>query len=187
MSSSGPNSPGTSADDSSIGGALSIWSNPNNSQASDNSYATCILTGGTHYLKNTNFGFSIPSGATIDGIVVEIERHDNSGGLGTTKDNAVRIVKGGTIGSTDKSTGTDWAATDPNTYVSYGGVSDLWGETWTDSDINSSGFGTALSAQQGSGGPGGASCDHVRVTVHYTASSATQPVRTMHQARQRRT
>ena len=28
----------------------------------------------SHYLKATNFGFSIPSGATIDGIVVEIER-----------------------------------------------------------------------------------------------------------------
>ena len=27
----------------------------------------------THYLKATNFGFSIPAGATIDGIIVDVE------------------------------------------------------------------------------------------------------------------
>lgn len=35
-------------------------------------------SGGTsHYLKATNFGFSIPSGATIEGIVAEFELADN--------------------------------------------------------------------------------------------------------------
>ncbi len=29
----------------------------------------------SHYLKATNFGFSIPSGATINGILVEVEKH----------------------------------------------------------------------------------------------------------------
>lgn len=60
-------------------------------------------------------------------------------------DNAVRIVKGGSIGSTDKSTGVNWASSDPNSYIRYGGSSDLWGETWTVAQINASDFGIALS------------------------------------------
>ena len=35
-----------------------------------------ISVGYSHYLKATNFGFTIPSGATIDGIVVEVEAYN---------------------------------------------------------------------------------------------------------------
>ena len=56
------------------------WSNPGNITASDNSYATAQKAGGTggsiQYLKASSFGFSIDSGATIDGIEVLIERKD---------------------------------------------------------------------------------------------------------------
>ena len=76
-------SPGTTADDSAVG--TIVWTNPNNSKVSDNVYA--IVTNAncgiptSHYLKATNFGFSIPAGATINGIVVEIEKK-HSGGAG---------------------------------------------------------------------------------------------------------
>ena len=36
----------------------------------------------THYLKASNFGFSIPAGATIDGILVEIERRNRKSFFG---------------------------------------------------------------------------------------------------------
>jgi hypothetical protein len=62
----------------------------------------------------------------------------------SASDNAVRIVKGGVIGSTDKSGISNWNSTD--TVVYYGGPSDLWGESWSASDINSSNFGFAISA-----------------------------------------
>lgn len=130
---------------------------------SDNSYATCVLfpSGQSHYLAATNFGFSIPGGSTIEGIVVEIEHKES--GAAACRDNRVRIIKGGVTGSTDKASGTEWPTSDG--YGSYGASNDLWGETWTVADINSSGFGVAVSAL-GLGG-GTASVDHVRVTVYY--------------------
>ena len=60
------------------------WSNPANIGASDNVYATAALISCTYTyrLKAQGFDFSvIPDGATIDGILVEIERkarHVNS-------------------------------------------------------------------------------------------------------------
>jgi hypothetical protein len=83
-------------------------------------------------------------------------------------DNAVRIVKSGTIGSTDRSSGTNWPQTFG--YTSYGGSSDLWGETWTPSDINSSDFGFAISAI-GEGPNTTAQVDNVRITVYYSGPS----------------
>jgi hypothetical protein len=62
----------------------------------------------------------------------------------SASDNAVRIVKGGSIGATDKSSVDAWPSTEAS--ASYGGSSDLWGETWEASDINGSGFGLAISA-----------------------------------------
>lgn len=166
MATEGPNSPGTTGSDSSVG--TIDWSTTSNATASDDSYATAAIVGGevTYYLTCTNFGFSIPSGVTINGIVVEWEK--STGGLasGTTSDNAVRIIKGGAIGATDRS-GSDWTGTD--TYESYGSSSDLWGETWAFSDINATTFGAAISATNDIGS---ATCqiDHCRITVYYTST-----------------
>ena len=68
-------SPGTLADDDTSG--TETWSDPTNAAASDDSYATNSRSGTsvqTHRLKATNFGFSIPTGATIEGIEVSVER-----------------------------------------------------------------------------------------------------------------
>ena len=75
MGNTGATSPGTMADDSTIG--TITWSNPDNAKASDDSrsIANHVSAASTsHYLKATNFGFSIPAGSTIDGIVVRVER-----------------------------------------------------------------------------------------------------------------
>jgi hypothetical protein len=56
----------------------------------------------------------------------------------------VKIVKSdGSIGSTNKVTSGYIPSSD--TYVSYGGSSDLWSETWSVSDINDADFGVAIS------------------------------------------
>lgn len=168
MASEGPNSPSTVAEDTSYG--AKSWTNITNAAASDNADAEIRLdqwNGPSYYIKATNFGFSIPSGATIDGIVVEIEKASQGAG-GDHRDSRLRIVKGGTIGSTDKAdTATTWGTSDA--YSSYGGVSDLWGETWTDSDINASNFGVAFSVDGFSGTNRFAYVDHIRITVYYTA------------------
>lgn len=171
------NSPGTMADDSAVG--TISWTNPNNAKVSDNVYATVVtnLSKTTHYLKATNFGFSIPSGATINGILVEIERKKTASGAQTCKDSEVKIVKAdGTIGSTNKGlTSTDYPTSD--TYQSYGSSSDLWDEIWDDTKINDIDFGVVLSSIFIGDGDSAATplVDHIRITVYYTetASGAT--------------
>lgn len=167
-------SPGTCADDATVG--TKQWGDdwapgkvPNNAKASDGVYAEALSGGDeiSHYLKATNFGFAIPSGATINGILVEIEkikRYDEYGG--TCRDNIVSIVKAdGTVGSTNKAiTGSEWSTIE--SYVSYGSSSDLWGETWDASKINDVDFGVVLSAHVV--WDGWADVDHIQITIYYT-------------------
>lgn len=167
-SDSGALSPGTMADDATVGTVA--WTNPNNAKVSDNVYATAAVAflSVSHYLKATNFGFSIPVGATINGILVEVERKGFDD-IDFVRDNAIKIVKGGTIGATDKSSLDNWPVSDA--YKSYGSSSDLWGETWTPAQINASDFGFVVSVKDVSGESPGASVDHIRITVYYTAAA----------------
>lgn len=169
MSTTGPNNPGTLASDSSFG--TSAWTNPGNAAASDDSRATSGASIGspTQYLKATNFGFAIPTGDTINGITVEIER--SRGSSISIADQRVRLVKAGTVQSTDKGTLTAWGSTDA--YATYGGAADLWSGTWSPSDINDTGFGVVISAQK-TGGKGVAAprVDHIRITITHTASAS---------------
>ena len=66
-----PNSPDTMSDDSAVG--TITWSNTSNASVNDGSYATAAV-GTTHYLKALDFDFTLPSTATVRGILVEIER-----------------------------------------------------------------------------------------------------------------
>jgi hypothetical protein len=145
------------------------WNQPGNAEISDGVYSTTDdMDSGeiSHYLKATKFGFAVPNGATIDGITVEVERYGTDANF---FDNAIRIVKGGVVGATDKSSLVAWASADPNTYVSYGGAADTWGETWTSTDINNANFGVAISAiKTGGANNKRANIDHIRIKVYYT-------------------
>jgi len=160
-SSYGPIFAGTGSNDASVG--TIAWTNTGNITADDGATANIPFTSGTtNYLTATNYGFSIPSGSTINGITAEIKEVNGEFG-GITKDNAVRIIKGGVIQSSNKANTNIWPA---GVYVSYGGTSDLWGASWSAADINSSGFGLAISAfLSSSDNP---SIDAIRITVNYT-------------------
>ena len=187
MSSSGPNSPGTlDASSSAAGGGSSLWSNASNAGASDNSYATCSQSSasiGSFDLKATNFGFSIPGGSTINGIVVEVERKSSvDSGSNFTRDKLVKLIKGGSVSGTDKAdTSTHHPTADA--YATYGGVADLWGLTLTDSDVNASNFGVCWVSQNGPSVPPKSgrmvSVDHIRITVYYTAGGGGSSVKTL--------
>ena len=176
--SAGPNSPGNVVDDSSVGDCT--WNSPEYAKLSDDKHtkvAATPLSGFSHYLKATNFGFSIPSGATINGIKVEIERHAN-GDSSTrwVKDWKVYLLKNGNVvGDNKADTSTKWPTSDA--YKSYGGSSDLWGTTWTPSDINNANFGVVLAVQMGTGifPPSTAYVDHIRITVYYTIEEVNNP------------
>ena len=168
MATQGPNNPGTMATDSVVGSVG--WNNADNAKVSDDSDATTsgVFRFGliSYYLKATNFGFSIPSGATIDGIVVEIE---NAAALAGVRDNSVKIIKSdGSLGGEEKAdTGTDWSLSD--TYISYGDANDLWSESWDNTDINDIDFGVVISAKAPVGADDSApTIDHIRITVYYT-------------------
>ncbi len=172
----GVTSPGTMADDNAVGTVA--WSSVDNAKISDNSYASAVngvATITTHYLKATNFGFSIPVDATIDGIEATIERQRSSGGVppDTIFDTAVKIVKSdGSIGSEDKSKAPEWTQSS-DTIETYGGSSDLWSETWSDTDINDLDFGVVLSADlfRAFGSGVTALVDHITIEVTYTEAA----------------
>jgi len=165
--STGPNSPGTAVNDTSPMEA-SDWINPGNILTSDDTYSTAdVGQKFTNYLKATNFGFSIPAGATIDGILMEAEVKGTASSP-LAIDTGVFIVKAdGSIGTTNQATEAFISATE--SYVSYGSSSDLWGETWTAAQINDTNFGVVYSAV-GSALVCIVSVDHIRMTVYYTTS-----------------
>jgi len=65
----GPRYSTTAADG---GGISTLWTNPSNVKVSDNTNATFAARNSTtsNYLNTSNYGFSIPSNATITGISV---------------------------------------------------------------------------------------------------------------------
>jgi len=152
-----------------IPGANRTWDAASDAAVSDDLYANFgDITGGvgsyTDYLMAINFGFSIPGGTTITGITVEVECSDPNG---RTSDYSVRISKAKTVGSSDRAVGTPFPASDA--YLTYGGPGDLWGETWTDADINDGGFGVVIATQRNApGGATGGRIDDIRITVYYT-------------------
>lgn len=155
----GPASPTSVVSDGSFG--TSAWTLPGNASASDDAY-TVAAPGGlpTQYLKATNFGFTIPGPAQILGIEVFVERRS---GLGLVSDERARIVKGGVIGTAERALPGTWPTSDAT--ATYGNPSDLWGETWTPADINSSGFGFALSVDDG---VDVAAVDHISISVTFS-------------------
>ena len=172
MAQQGPRSPSTVEDIDTIGTVT--WDFPANAASNNGLFAEANLGQNniSHYLRATNFGFTIPGGSSIDGILVEILRQEDDS-LDNIFDYRVRIVKGGTVGSTDQSSTTEWG-TNVSTYISYGSSTDRWGETWNPSDINASLFGVALSARTVNGLLfSGAQVDHIRVTISYTQQATT--------------
>ncbi|KKL89783.1 hypothetical protein LCGC14_1911260 [marine sediment metagenome] len=164
--------PRTMADDNAVG--TITWSNVDNAKADDTSYADASITSATatHYLKATNFAFSIPTGARIDGIIVDILKV----GVGPpikdpANDSEVKIVKSdGSIGTTNKAIATDWPPNTSERTDTYGGAADLWGETWKASDINDTDFGVVISADrtttlEGNPDP---KVDLITITIHYS-------------------
>lgn len=170
MPSQGFNLASSAVNDASAG--TDIWTNPTQA-LTDNTIAayasTDLSNRQTNYLKITNFGFSIPGGATIDGIEVTVKRQ-NWGNIGTIVDQEIKLVHpSGGIGGANKALAVNWSGVSWET-VTYGGAADLWGLSWTDADINSANFGFALRAiMSGSGGSyATAYVDVVKIKVYYT-------------------
>lgn len=165
------------ATSSNANGGTVAWTSLTNITVEDGARCTATTvpttTGKTEWLQVVGFGGAVPAGATIDGIIVE-PKCSKSAGTPILADFAMRIVKGGSIGSTDKASATDWNLT-TDVFRTYGGAADKWGETWTATDINSATFGFAIAVTKISGGAVNARVDYAKITVHYTPASGFVP------------
>lgn len=171
MPSQGPFNGAVLASDAGNGG-IRGWTTPSNAQTSDDVRATATIALEsvelTHWLKVTDFtSFAIPSGATIDGIQVEVEKSVGSVGLSATAED-LRTVQGGIVGGTNLGVTSGWGTVDA--YTVYGGATQLWGRSWTADDINAAGFGAVIAPTGDNTAPTGSTfqVDHVRITVFYT-------------------
>ncbi|HSW97423.1 MAG TPA: type II secretion system protein [Candidatus Saccharimonadales bacterium] len=120
--------------------------NPTSAYVQDGSYASDTNSGsgtGTNCTGSDkdkhvfyNYGFTIPSGATVNGIAVNLNAKVDST-TGSPKMCVQISWDGGTTWTTTQSTNT--LSTTAATYT-LGGSSDTWGRTWSDTDFNNANF-----------------------------------------------
>lgn len=147
-------------------GSPSSWTNDSASRVnSSNNQRT--THGGNNQAAWRNFGFNVPTDTDILGIEVEIEARKSGTGncrigveLSPRADNNTQwTTTGFTVPASSNLTGSD-------TDYTIGGATELWGRTWTESQIENSDFGIRLSRTNVSG-----SCtvevDRIRIRVHY--------------------
>lgn len=168
-SSIGPVSASGAFNNSGIGS--SPWLNPNNVTVNDGSYAEPNLfvgSGTSYYLVTFNFSFpGLPGNAIIRGLEFRVRKREFNNSDPIT-DNAVRLVKNGVIGSTDRSNINEW----PNgtfQYITYGGSTDLWGQTLSPSDN----IAFAISAKAQSSAVFLANIDHIDAKIYYDLGQST--------------
>lgn len=164
---SGPNSCGNAQ---STGPGVA-WTATSSACSSDDNRATVALlvNQSSKTLRATGFLFSIPSTSTINGILVEVEKSALNAVSADVYDSIIRLTLGGaTAGSNKADTGTSWPDTDA--YISYGGATDLWGTTWTPTQISSSTFGVDVVAKipVDEIDVNTARVDHIRITIYYS-------------------
>lgn len=174
MATQGPNSPGSSTTADRSGGPN--WSNSGNILTSNDSRATVTIPTGTEsdWLIASNFGFSIPSDATITDILLEVEAQStatNSLGafarlfktaIGTDPSSEYGVYTGAGI----------YYGSDNYFVLSVWINANLWGTTWTPAQINASTFGAAIYiGNYYYGSDADCLVDHFRITVDYTDPS----------------
>ena len=152
-SSTGFKSPSATGED------FNQWVSPSNAFSSDNAYASTDRNG--RQQDWYNFSFGVPGGATILGIEVSIEGHDPDwSGNGTDID----LSWDGGISYTTTGKGASWPGGSDVTNT-FGGWTDTWGRTWSDSELSDANFRLRLTKTGSDWAEFGA--DHIQVKVYY--------------------
>lgn len=174
------------------------WTTPANVGASDNAYATYAIaatSGGrtcsakaitlgcepedptfgiSSAISISSLGFAIPAAATVTGITATFE-HKCSGSsscsTGTSSGGKIQLTKvAGTGQGTNKGNSTTWDTIDSTETL--GSSTDLWGSTWTGTDINAAGFGLVVVVLNSNSSTRTASIDYMALTVSYSPSGS---------------
>ncbi len=140
---------GAGTNDAGVGDTA--WNNPERIMADDDSHANgnnAAKNAQMNYLVASDFGFAIPSTATIQGIEARFQAKDGRNANGTFIQVATRthalIGKDSTTLSLDLETGSG-AVTATPTDFDYGGPTELWGLSWTAAEINAPTFRALIS------------------------------------------
>lgn len=168
-STAGPSFPGTA----------SGWVNSTNVFASDSVYATTTITAtaDSSVLNTSNYGFAIPAGATINGITVTVIAKAASAAVVDFADNnglsnfGFELTKVANTGIPATATADGTTLNTTNTTLIEGSAASLWGTTWAPADINSTGFGVIMKAENTSASSVVASIDSVTITVTFTPAA----------------
>jgi len=146
------------------------WTSPYNAVGSG--LSNCAQNQGTNNGWWNTFGFSIPSSATINGILVTTKQSQGSASSATW---AVTLRKsdGGSDSNqrTYSETNTESCGASQPTRT-YGSLTDLWGLSWTPDEINNAGFTVVVSTA----GNGVRRLNWVSVQVNYTLPTSTSTI-----------
>jgi hypothetical protein len=145
------------------------WSNSGMGVGEEDNQCTTIGAA-NKTIDLTNFGFNIPAGATINGIKVELKvAREHLGNL------TVQLLKAGLLGPTPVGNAKTFAAPTPtgnicnnSSFETQGGCTDLWGTTWTPSEINAANFGVRVNSSTSTGAR---VLDAVKITICYTPAA----------------
>lgn len=178
-------SPGAVVEGNIYGAGSYNWSDLNNLLASDNARAT-VLRSGMHLYPYTpiltEFGFTIPTGSTINAITVNIEGFKSKTGENTSRIDYVSLMSGGNpvlmhaFGALPEDFTPDMPLTEDDTiYAIQPGASAVWGRSWTPAEINSDTFGCAFDCMMNEDGMT-IYVDHVSITIDYTEEAPPEDV-----------
>lgn len=122
-----------------------------------------VFGGSGDQVEYDEFGFSIPTGATIDGIEVAVEGERTAG---RTFDISLSSDNGSTWSPTVQTV----AFSSTESTIVVGGPTDTWGRSWTAAEINDTfEFQVLVDA---AGGGGNINLDQLQVKVYYTENTA---------------
>lgn len=166
----------------SIGAGTNQWTNPNNIFTSNNTYAVSgsisnvATTGYIYALAN---GFSIPSGATVNGLEIAIEGKNAVAGTGfrvrpNLSDIFLRYSGADQSPNTPSGVSQDtWSNTADLTKI-FGSATASWSASLTPAIVNDASFGVRVRFQNLNATTQTFSVDRISITVYYTDSSGVQ-------------
>lgn len=157
------------------------WTNPTNAYSSNNSDTTAAQ-GGQKYQQYSNFGFSIPSNATIVGIESRIEgKCTQETGQSGTQIFAALMKDATSLDSSDTESGSRSHPAQPalltasDVQYTRGGSSDLWGATLTPAEVNDVKFGVQIHGNRSSSPTTtNYAVDAIELRVYYRLGSSEQ-------------
>ena len=153
------------------------WGNAANIKVYDGNWAYALLDKNEESgeIAPKTYGANVPAGSVIDGISVRIRRSSNPGsgedGGDNNYDSWVILNREGTQNGSNKASGTHWINGWVNAY--YGGATDLWGLTWTTTQINHANTKVRFKCTKGVGTLTSFYVDVIQIKVYYHAEGFT--------------